>query len=291
MGQPATRPSRVAWALVRSCHPEPTVAVTAGVTALALAAGQSAAGAVGVALAVLAGQLSIGWGNDWLDAARDEQTGRTDKPVAAGEIGARTVGVAALVATVAAVPLSLLFGWKAATMNLVGIGCGWAYNAWLKSTPASVLPYTVAFGCAPAFPVLGLPGSPAVPVWLVATGSLLGSGAHFANVIPDLADDAATGIRGLPHRLGATGSAVAAAVLLGSASAVLAFGPPGPPGLVGLAALAVVVVALGAGLWFGRRPGSRAPFRAVLVVAVIDVALLLVTGAESVWNWTASSGV
>lgn len=278
MGQLAARRRGSVGALLRSCHPEPAFAVTAGLTALAISTGRSVPGVLAVALATLAGQLSIGWGNDWLDAARDARSGRSDKPVAAGEIGPRVVGTAAFVAVLATVPLSLLSGWVAAAVNLVGVGCGWAYNLWLKSSPASVLPYAVAFGCAPAFVVLGLPGTPAPPVWLVATGALLGSGAHFANVIPDLADDAATGIRGLPHRLGATGSAAAAAALLAAASLVLAFGPPGPPGFAGWGALVVVVAVLGYGLVRGQRPGSRAPFRAVLVVAVIDIALLVLSG-------------
>lgn len=267
-------------ALVRACHPEPTLAVVSGLTALAIIVGHDARGVVLVALTLLANQLSIGWGNDWIDADRDARAGRRDKPVPAGEISARAVGVAALIAGVASIPLAFLAGPAAGLLNLLGLACGWGYNFWLKSTPLSVLPYTVAFGALPAFVVLGLPGSPAPPPWLVVTGALLGSGAHFANVIPDLADDAATGIRGLPHRLGDTRSAIAAAVLLAAVSAVLAIGPPGPPGMVGIATLVIAVVVLGIGLWRGRRPGSRAPFRAVLVVALLDIALLLISGAS-----------
>ena len=37
---------------------------------------------------------------------------------------------------------------------------------------------------------------------------------HLTNVLPDLEDDAATGVRGLPHRLGPRASAVVAAVAL-----------------------------------------------------------------------------
>jgi 4-hydroxybenzoate polyprenyltransferase len=140
------------------------------------------------------------------------------------------------------------------------------------------VPYALAFGAVPAFVVLGLPGTP--PLWLIAAGSLLGTGAHFANVIPDLADDAATGIRGLPHRLGAFGSALAAGLLLAGATAVLTFGPPGRAGWIAVAALVFTLVLLGIGLARGRRPGSRAPFRAVLAVALIDLVLLLVTGAR-----------
>ncbi|MCW2779421.1 MAG: hypothetical protein JWN17_3146, partial [Frankiales bacterium] len=38
----------------------------------------------------------------------------------------------------------------------------------------------------------------------------------------------------------------------------------------------------GAGLAVARRPGSRAAFRAVLVVAAVDVALLLARGSSLV---------
>ena len=42
-----------------------------------------------VVAAVLAGQLSIGWLNDVLDAERDRTAGRADKPVAAGAVSRR----------------------------------------------------------------------------------------------------------------------------------------------------------------------------------------------------------
>ena len=127
--------------------------------------------------------------------------------------------------------------------------------------------------------MLGLPGAPTPPLWLVLAGATLGAGAHFANVLPDLADDARTGVRGLPHRLGAAGSTVAAALLLAAASAFLVLGPPGAPAplaLLGLGA-AVVVLLVGGYVQF-RHPGSRSAFRAVMVAALIDVALLLTAG-------------
>lgn len=264
-------------ALARSCHPEPTAAVTLLVTALAVTSGRSAAGVVLVALAVLTGQLSIGWLNDALDAGRDAAVGRTDKPVVAGAVSARAVRGAALVAAVVCVPLSLASGLVAGGVHLVAVAAGWAYDLGLKSTRWSVLPYVVCFGLLPAFVVLGLPGAPLPPWWLAAGGALLGAGAHFANVLPDLDDDAVTGVRGLPHRLGAAGSRVAAAGLMLAATVVLALGAPVPPRLaVSMPAVAAVILA--AGLWAGRVPGSRAPFRAVLVVAAIAVGLLVAAG-------------
>jgi 4-hydroxybenzoate polyprenyltransferase len=263
--------------LARSCHPEPTAAVTLMVTALAVTAGRSAAGVVFVGLAVLTGQLSIGWLNDALDAARDKAVGRTDKPVVAGAVSARTVQAAALVAGLACVPLSLASGLVAGGVHLVAVAAGWAYDLGLKSTAVSVLPYVVCFGLLPAFVVLGLPGTPVPPWWLPLGGALLGAGAHFANVLPDLDDDATTGVHGLPHRLGAAGSRMAAAGLMLAATVVLAFGAPVAPWLAWSVPVVAALV-LAVGFRAGRSRGSRAPFRAVLVVAAIAVALLVAAG-------------
>src|SRR4051794_41871948 len=71
-----------------SCHPGPALAVTVVATLLAVAAGAPARTVALVGAAFGVGQLSIGWSNDWLDAARDVAVGRGDKPVAAGARGA-----------------------------------------------------------------------------------------------------------------------------------------------------------------------------------------------------------
>ncbi|MEN3301959.1 UbiA family prenyltransferase [Pseudonocardia sp.] len=264
-------------ALLRACHPEPTAAVTLMVTALAVTTGHTAGRVVLIGSAVLTGQLSIGWLNDVLDAERDRTVGRADKPVVAGAVSARTVGFATAVTAAACVPLSLACGVWAGVLHLVAVAAGWAYDLGLKSTPVSVLPYIVCFGLLPAFVVVALPGSPAPPWWLPVAGALVGAGAHFANVLPDLEDDAATGVRGLPHRIGAAGSRIAAAVLLLAATVVLALAAP-VPAVVAVAVPVLAAAVLAAGFRAGRRPGSRAPFRAVLVVAGVAVVLLVAVG-------------
>ncbi|GAA4200468.1 UbiA family prenyltransferase [Actinocatenispora rupis] len=269
------RLTRTGYALARGCHPEPTVAVTAVATVLAGAVGRGGAGTAAVAAAVLAGQLSIGWSNDWLDAARDTAAGRTDKPTATGDVAPAVLGRAAVVAAACCVPLSLLSGWLAGTVHLVAVASGWLYNRPLKGTPLSVMPYLVSFALLPAFVVLGVPAVP--PWWLCAAGAALGGGAHFFNTLPDLAADRATGVRGLPHRLGAGPSWLVGALLLLTASGLLAYGTRDAWGLAGFA---VAAVALAVGAAYGRRPGSRATFRTVLVVALVDVALLVLAGAR-----------
>ncbi|GGL03015.1 hypothetical protein GCM10012284_42060 [Mangrovihabitans endophyticus] len=247
---------------------------------LAFGVGHRGWSLAGVGAAVAATQLSVGWVNDWLDADRDRATGRADKPIPAGAVSRRTVGIAGLVATLLIPVLGAPFGVAAAcTITLVGV-FALLYDWPLKATALSVVPYLVAFGSLPAFVVVALPGHPAPPLWLVAAGALLGGGAHFANVLPDLADDAATGIRGLPHRLGAAWSQAAAAGLLLAATFVLVFGPAGPPSWAGLAAAAVAVVVLPLGWYAARHARGRpvAVFRAVMVVALLDVLLLIFTG-------------
>ncbi|MFG2820424.1 UbiA family prenyltransferase [Kitasatospora sp. NPDC048365] len=246
--------------------------VLAGV--LAAAVGRGAAGTALVVAAVGAGQLSVGWSNDWIDVARDRTAGRVDKPLAVGELPPRSVAVAAGCALVLCVLLSLASGLLAGSAHLVGVAAGWAYNVRLKRTVLSWLPYALAFGLLPAFVVLGLPGGPRPPGWVLGAGALLGAGAHFANVLPDLDEDRAAGVLGLPQRLGRVASGVVAAVLLTAATVVLAVGPPGPPGPAAWAALAVTVpLALAAVV----APRSRLPFVAAILAAAVDVALLVGT--------------
>lgn len=267
-------------ALLKSSHPEPGGAVTVAMTLLAVGVGHRGWRILGVFLAVAATQLTIGWVNDWLDADRDRVAGRTDKPVAAGAVSSRAVGWAGLISALVVPVLGLPFGWVATILITLVAVFGLLYDWPLKSTALSVVPYLVAFALLPAFVVVALPGHPAPPVWLVTAGGLLGGGAHFTNVLPDLADDAATGVRGLPHRIGATGSQVAAAGLLLAATLTLVFGPAGGPSGFGVAAAVAAVVVLPLGWYAARRSTGRpvAMFRAVIVVALIDVLLLIFSG-------------
>ncbi|MFC4062081.1 UbiA family prenyltransferase [Planomonospora corallina] len=272
-------PRETLWGLLRACHPGPTAAVTALTTALAVASGRDAAGCALVAAAVLAGQLSIGWCNDAVDAGRDRAAGRTGKPVADGTLGPRTVWTAALVALAVCVPLSLASGAAAGTAHLTGVAAAWAYDLGLKATRISWAPYAVGFGSLPAFVALGLPGSPWPVWWAVLAAALLGCGAHLANVLPDIPGDLATGVRGWPQRLGSGRVRALVPVPLLAAVCLLVLAPPGPPGAAGWAALAGACALAGAGLSLGRR-SPRAPFAAAVAVAGVAVLLLLAQGTS-----------
>ncbi|MEO9326213.1 UbiA family prenyltransferase [Nocardioides sp. C4-1] len=259
-------------ALAAAAHGGPTVAVTTLAALLAVAADLPVAHGVLVVAAVLAGQLTIGWGNDLLDHGRDVAVGRDDKPLATGVLTPALVGRCLAVAALACVTLSAATGWRAGLVHLgLLVAMGHAYNLGLKATAWSWAPYAVAFGSLPAVITLAGPDPVWAPWWQVAAGAALGVGAHLLNALPDLDDDLSTGVRGLPHRLGARRSRVLAALVLAAASLAAALGPGSPGVVVQVALLAALVLAVVAATTSGRTP-----FRAAIAVALVDVVLLVV---------------
>lgn len=245
---------------------------------LAVAWGSGLGGSVLVTVAVLLGQLSIGWSNDRIDADRDVAGGRGAKPLVRGFVGRATLSRAAGAALGTCVVVSLANGWLPGAVHLACVGSGWVYNLGLKRTLASFLPYALAFGLLPSFVTLGLLAPRWAAAWVTVAAALLGVGAHVANALPDIPDDLVAGVRGLPQRLGPRGARLLAPVPLVAASVLVTFAPAGPPpplawaGL-GLSAVLLAVVAYGA-----HRPGARwrrLPFPAALTIAAIDVAVLV----------------
>ncbi|ROP61388.1 UbiA family prenyltransferase [Curtobacterium sp. PhB115] len=276
--------------LFASSHPGPTVTVTVLAAVIAAAVGHPFWLVVLVALTVVAGQLSIGLANDWIDADRDRAVGRSDKPVARGLIAVGTVRTAAFVTAAVAVVLSLFLGPVAAVAHLVLVAAGWAYDAGLKRTVWSVAPFVVAFGLLPVVAVSAGPGAQWPAWWAIATGAVFGVAIHCTNVLPDLVDDAATGVRGFPHRLGlraagivAFGSlVVAAALVLGGQ--VLGGDPVQGVGVVLAVVGAIVVLGLavaGVRLVLAGR-ASRTLFRLVIASSLVLVVELGLAGARLV---------
>jgi 4-hydroxybenzoate polyprenyltransferase len=198
---------------VLATHPGPTVAVVAYATATAAASHLGARSAL-LALAVLLGQASVGWSNDWIDAPRDIARNRQDKPIPRGLVSRRNIQVGALTALTLCVPASFALGWRAGAAHLIAVGSAWSYNLGLKRTVVSALPYFIAFGMVPVVVAAALPGHPHAPWQLIVASGLLGVSAHLPNAVEDLDDDAATGVRGLPHRLGVVLSTVTSTVVL-----------------------------------------------------------------------------
>jgi 4-hydroxybenzoate polyprenyltransferase len=284
IGRPAPEagPSRSrgrALTLLAACHPEPAALVTLLTSLLALAAGAGLR-TLWLAAAVAAGQLGVGWSNDYLDRHLDRAAGRGDKPLAAPgtAVTAGAVRAAAAVALVAAVPFSLVVSAGFAVAHLLAVGCALAYNAGLKARPVSVLPYAVAFGLLPAAVALGLPRAHWPPAWAVAASALAGAGGHFTQALPDIPADRALGIRGLPQLVGQRASALAAASLLLAANVTIALAAEA----VALAALhEALAVALAAGILGATLRGRpRLAFRLTLASAALAVLAFLASGGH-----------
>ena len=265
-------------ALALSTHPGPGIAVT--VVAVLLGVGVQLAPwrVVLLGLAVLANQVSVGLSNDWLDAERDRAVGRTDKPVALGLVSIRLVRASAIASAALGIVLTVPLGIWAALAQTVFIGAAWAYNAGLKNTPISVLPYIIGFGLLPSIVTLSRPDPVLAAPWAFGLGAMLGVAAHVANVLPDLDDDARTGIAGLPHRIGrrASGVVLGGALVLGALFAF--FGPVGamtPLQWAGLIVTLLLAVAIGVLL---TRPPTRLLFQLIIAAALVNVVLLVFSG-------------
>lgn len=267
-------------ALLLSTHPGPAIAVTLVAVGLGSGVGLEPWRLLVLGVAVALNQASVGWSNDWIDADRDRAVGRQDKPVAAGLISREHVRAAAIVAAVLAVAATVPLGWGATLVHAVFIASAWSYNAGLKGTAASVAPYIVSFGLLPLLVTLSLAEPRAAAWWAMGLGALLGTAAHFANVLPDLDDDRATGVRGLPHRLGAKASGILTFVVLEGAGVLgyLGAGSPAAPGLANLI-LTSMVAAVGVVLVL-TRPPSRLLFRLIIAAALLDVFVLATAGTS-----------
>lgn len=262
-------------ALVQATHALPSVAVTAFFTATAVAAGVGLRSLV-LAAAVLVGQASIGWANDYLDAPLDVAARRTDKPVATGRVPRALVGRCAATALLVDVPLSLAVGWRAGAAHLVAVGSAWWYDVQLKRTWASPLPYVVSFGLVPVIVAAALPGSPLPQAALVSAGAACGVAAHFANTLADVEADARTGVRGLPQRVGPSTSTAVAGAFLAVASVLLVVATAAAP-----LAIAAAAVDVTAGLVVVLRGGHRdVAFRLVIAAVAVLVVAFVVSGGD-----------
>lgn len=270
--------------LLLSSHPGPTATVTVLAVVLGAGSGLGPGRVVLLGVAFLLGQLSIGFSNDWVDAARDRAVARRDKPVARGDVSVATVRTAAWVTAALTVPASFALGWQAAVAHLVLVASGWAYNLGLKRTAWSVAPFVLSFGLLPAVVTLAAQPPAVAAPWALAVGGVFGVAIHFTNVLPDLEDDATTGVDGLPHRLGRVVSGVVAFVALAVAALLVVLGPvlagtSDAPGLLAIVALGVCLAVATAGVVLVvTRPPGRLLFQLIIAASLVVAAQLALSG-------------
>lgn len=267
-------PTVTARGLLLASHPAPALTVTVLVTLLVLAVGAAPQVAAGTALAVLAGQLSVGWSNDAADARADLAAARCAKPVVRGMVDAATLWVAAGVALALAVLASLaLMGAVSGGLHVLAVLAAWVYNVWAKDTPLSAVPYALAFAVLPLV-VAGLAQPPIdTEAWWALVCASVGVAAHLANTAPDVDSDRMVGRGGLAVVLGSgPARAVAVALVAVAAAVVLASVPDPGPALVGWTLACVVLIALLAAAQRGRLL-----FPGVMAVVAISAGALLVS--------------
>jgi len=210
------------FVFLRAAHFGPTVIVT--VTTFLLSLSQySLIDSIRVAIAIFAGQLVVGWSNDFIDAPLDIAAQRTKKPIVSNEIDPEQLKKSILVALVAALLLSLFspLGLTGTLIHFLGILSATFYNLKLKSTILSPIPYIVSFGALPWAIYLPVRNQP--PLWLFIDFMLIAVAFHFFNVLKDFQWDINQGVLGLPQRLGRNVSSIVSISLVISAVLVLIF--------------------------------------------------------------------
>lgn len=256
--------------LLRTSHLGPTLLVTLVSYLIAVPLWWEGPALV-IAFTVFTGQLCVGWTNDLIDIENDQAQNRRNKPLASGEIKVATVRRATFIALAFCIAFSLIgpLGILGGSVHLLGVGCGVAYNFYLKATIFSPVPYIIAFAALPSCIVLSK--NDTVPFWLICAGSLFGIAAHFANVIKDLEIDRSAGVLGFPQRVGARMSALISAISLLLVAIIL-------NAVTGLVYL-IFFSLLGFILLFALP--KRFTFYVIMLTALIDVFVLVTSAASS----------
>ena len=174
-----------------------------------------------IAFGVFTGQLVVGWSNDLYDYKDDLMHNRQNKPLVAGVISQSYLKRWLTFMVPFSFVANLLgpLSFKGGLVYMFGISMGVAYNFYFKFNVFSWLPYALAFAALPSCIAISKDVTP--PVWMWLGGALLGSAAHFINVIKDMDQDRASGIGGAPQRIGKRNSIVVAGLLIALGLATL----------------------------------------------------------------------
>ena len=261
--------------VLRASHIGPTFAVTFISFLLATSLWWEGPAFV-IAFGIFLGQLLVGWSNDLNDYPDDLKHNRTSKPLVSGEITERKLLTSIKVITPLAVVFNLFgpLGIKGGLLYLFGVGMGVAYNFYFKSTLLSPLPYALAFAALAASLVVATNRTP--PIWLIASGALLGVAAHFANVLKDLDQDLESKIKGLPQYIGKKGSRFVTSLLLILATFILNSANSNMPLLItGLVFALITSIA-----------PDKIIFKSLMITAVVDVIMFISAVDKTLGSFT-----
>jgi len=187
--------------LLRLAHPLPTLLNALVAAALTTTAGGSTSQAALAALTMLGIHTSIGAMNDLLDRERDK--GRAEKPLVGGSVTPREARAMVVIAATVGFAAASALSSMSLAIAAAGATLGYLYNAGIKRTPISFLPFALGVALIPAF-AWSAAGAP-LPT-AIATLCLIalpgGSALALQNALADRELDKSVGANGAVVRLG-----------------------------------------------------------------------------------------
>jgi 4-hydroxybenzoate polyprenyltransferase len=202
-------------ALVMATHFPQALAMVVVTTLASALFGQHGLELLFVVIATAAGQASIGWANDYIDAKTDQALNRTHKPAVRYSLDPQTLRTPILVAVVVMVPFSVLAaGWIGGLAHILAVASAQVYNLFLSRTIWSWIPYAVSFVLLTVFITQSSWGK-LWPSWqFVCIAACVGIIAHVFNALPDIRIDKEAKLGGLVVSLGTTKALSVLVVLL-----------------------------------------------------------------------------
>ena len=189
---------------MRVTHPVPVamymllMALLAPIAAFSAHRALSIDAVVRLVLAMGCAQAAIGILNDYCDRALDAAS-KPQKPLVRGTVQSGEALALVVILTGLAILLAQSFGLAATLILCAIMALGFAYDLRFKGTWVSALLFALHFPLLPIFVWVALGvWQPFLP-WILPLGAALGIAMNIANSLPDLDDDVAAGVRGLPH--------------------------------------------------------------------------------------------
>jgi len=200
---------------VKATHfPQALAMVLVSIVASALF-GQQGIQLLFVAIATAAGQASIGWVNDYVDAKTDIALKRAHKPSVRYVLKPEALRIPILIALLVSLPFSFLAaGWIGGSAHILAVASAQIYNLFLSRTVWSWLPYAVSFSLLTVF-LTQSSSNDLWPSWqIVVIAACVGVSAHILNALPDMELNKRAQLGGLVVTLGRTKSILVLSVIV-----------------------------------------------------------------------------
>lgn len=187
--------------LFRLAHPLPTMLNAMIAAALTATAGGTSREAALAAITMLGIHSSIGAMNDLLDQTGD--AGRAEKPLVSGAVTSREARAMVVIGVTAGLAAASALSPTSAAVAAAGAALGYLYNAGIKFTALSFLPFALGVALIPVFAwsAAGVPLPDAIAaLCLIALPG--GSALALQNALADRELDTSVGANGAVVRLG-----------------------------------------------------------------------------------------